>query len=268
MDDLFKQARQCLQERDPVRKVDMSLRVAELFQHYQGHLPVNARAWSCAPGRPDLPSLVHHSRLSHRKLNSQEGRGAFLHALAHIEFNAINLAWDAVCRFPGMPAAYYLDWSVVAREESLHFRLLAQRLVEIGYHYGSFTAHDGLWEMAERTAHDVLVRMALVPRVLEARGLDVTPGMLQRLEKIGDYASVRILERILEDEIGHVETGSRWFEYLCRQRGLDPVATFSGLMTDAGIYHVRKPLNITARRMAGFTEPELELLQHWSEQKQ
>jgi uncharacterized ferritin-like protein (DUF455 family) len=263
MTDLFAQTRSCLEERNPQHKVSLTLAVAELFQ--QQPLPDHPPGpVTVIPGRPERPELVHFSRLPRRGLTTAEGRSAFIHALAHIEFNAINLAWDAVYRFPGMPEEYYRDWSRVAGEEALHFNLLCERLQQMDCRYGDFPAHNGLWEMAEKTAHDVLVRMALVPRVLEARGLDVTPGMLERLHALGDDRSVAILERILADEIGHVETGSRWFAYLCRSRNLEPVATFAQLLADYGINAFKKPLNSNARRQAGFDSVELKLLEQWA----
>ena len=265
MSELFEMAQTCLQERDPQEKVRLTRQTAGLFQQYPAQPDPGYPGRSLQPGRPDLPELVHFSRLARRKLTTPEGCAAFLHALAHIEFNAINLAWDAVCRFPGMPVGYYRDWSKVAGEEAEHFFLLNERLEELGYRYGDFPAHDGLWEMAEKTAHDVLVRMALVPRVLEARGLDVTPGMLERLRSIGDNTSVAILERILSDEIGHVETGSRWFTYICRCRAIEPVATFARLLAENGMNRIKKPLNTPARRAAGFADEELELLERWAE---
>jgi uncharacterized ferritin-like protein (DUF455 family) len=250
----------CLQEQDPVRKVARTRQVAGLFRQQGGSGAAPRHALALPPGRPERPRLVHFSRLAQRRLTTAEGRAAFLHALAHIEFNAINLAWDAVCRFPGLPVRFYLDWSRVAEEEAGHFTLLAGRLQECGYAYGDFPAHDGLWEMAEKTARDPLERMALVPRVLEARGLDVTPGMLARLEAIGDTRSMRILQRILDDEIGHVRIGSRWFGYLCKQRGLDPAHTFMQLLAAFGMTRIRQPLNLPARREAGFAPRELDML--------
>jgi uncharacterized ferritin-like protein (DUF455 family) len=264
MTDLFTQARACLEERDPQCKVGMTLEVARRFGLSRQSRVQVPDTRPLAAGRPDRPELVHYSRLPRRRLTTAEGRRAFLHALAHIEFNAINLAWDAVCRFPGMPADYYRDWSHVAGEEALHFGLLTDRLLQLGCRYGDFPAHNGLWEMAEKTAHDVLVRMALVPRVLEARGLDVTPGMLERLKAVGDRPSMAILERILADEIGHVKTGSRWFEHLCRERGLEPVSTFARLLAEHGVHSVKPPLNRVARRQAGFSNRELEMLEHWT----
>lgn len=209
------------------------------------------------PGRPARPERVHPSKVARRKLGSTAGRAALVHAVAHIEFNAINLALDAALRFRDMPAAFYADWLSVARDEARHFNMLAGRLDELGSHYGALPAHNGLWEMAEKTAHDVLYRMALVPRVLEARGLDVTPGMIQRLEAAGDAETVAHLRVILAEEERHVAIGSHWFATLCRQRGLEPGATFQGLLADYGVAFGRGAINVEARRRAGFSEAEL-----------
>ncbi len=212
-------------------------------------------------GRPDRPLLVRPAQLAQRRLGSSEGHAALLHAVAHIEFNAINLACDAVYRFRDLPDAYYTDWSRIAAEEAYHFSLLRERLGELGFAYGDFPAHNGLWELAEQTAADPLLRMALVPRVMEARGLDVTPGMMERLRRVGDQRSVAILEIILRDEIGHVEAGSRWFRYLCAERGLEPEATYFALLEAHLPGGVRCPLHKAARLQAGFSERELERLE-------
>jgi len=213
------------------------------------------------PGRPERPVLVSPRELPKRALHTASGRAALIHAVAHIEFNAINLAWDAVYRFRNMPPRYYDDWVRVADEEAYHFGLLRERLRAVGYDYGEFTAHNGLWEMARETAHDPLVRMALVPRVLEARGLDVTPAMMDRLRSAGDQDTAAILEIILRDEIGHVEVGTRWFRYLCAQRGLIPESTFGRLIARHMKGHVKGPLHRDARLRAGFSETELTLLE-------
>jgi uncharacterized ferritin-like protein (DUF455 family) len=212
-------------------------------------------------GRPARPPLVRPAQLAQRRLSSSEGHAALLHAVAHIEFNAINLACDAVYRFRELPDAFYTDWSRIAAEEAYHFSLLRGRLDQLGFAYGDFPAHNGLWELAEQTAADPLLRMALVPRVMEARGLDVTPGMMDRLRRIGDQRSVEILEIILRDEIGHVEAGSRWFRYLCAQRGLEPESTYFALLETHLPGGVRCPLHKAARRQAGFTENELDRLE-------
>jgi uncharacterized ferritin-like protein (DUF455 family) len=213
------------------------------------------------PGRPEKPQLVQPRDLPQRKPVTVEGRAILFHALTHIEFNAINLGLDAAYRFRGMPADFYDDWLRVADEEATHFTLLRDHLRTLGYDYGDFAAHNGLWEMAQKTAHDGMVRMALVPRCLEARGLDVNPGIKARLLQSGDEAGAALLDIILHDEIGHVAIGNRWFHYHCKQRGLEPVPTFNGLINEYLQGPLRPPFHIEARRAAGFTEEELAYLQ-------
>jgi len=212
------------------------------------------------PGRPRAPLLVEPRLLAHRGMRSQEGRAVLLHALAHIEFNAINLALDAVWRFEAMPEAFYGDWLQVAAEEARHFTLLGARLAQFGHAYGDFPAHNGLWDMCERTGGDVLARMALVPRTLEARGLDASPPIRARLAQAGDGDSAAILDVILRDEIGHVRIGNRWFRYLCDARGLDPHRTYLELAEQYRAPRLRGPFNFEARREAGFDEFELSQL--------
>ena len=259
--DLFELGRACIEASDPLDKANRTETAARLLRDGQCRVAVES-APVCVdiPGRPARPQLVPPSALPHRKLNSDTGRAAFIHALAHIEFNAINLAWDAVLRFRALPEAFYHDWVKVAAEEALHFRLLDERLQELGSAYGAFPAHDGLWEMALKTSDDVLARMALVPRVLEARGLDVTPAMITRLLQAGDERSAGILERIYTDEIGHVETGTRWFRFVCRQRGLQPAATFRKLLVENDMARIKRPVNDEARAQAGFDAGELAML--------
>ncbi|MFM0648669.1 ferritin-like domain-containing protein [Paraburkholderia bryophila] len=212
------------------------------------------------PGRPARPELVDPRQLKRRSMQSPQGRAVLLHALAHIEFNAINLALDAVWRFSGMPAAFYVDWLKVAAEEAYHFSLLSARLAEYGHVYGDFPAHDGLWDMCERTRGDVLARMALVPRTLEARGLDASPPIRARLQQAGDQASAAILDVILRDEIGHVLIGNRWFRHLCEGGALDPHETYARLADQYHAPKLRGPFNFEARREAGFDEAELAAL--------
>ncbi len=188
-----------------------------------------------------------------RNPRTADGRAALLHSIAHIEFNAIGLALDAIWRFAGLPPAYYLDWLQVAHEETHHFRLLTGHLATLGHAYGDFDAHDGLWDMAARTAGDVLDRMALVPRRLEARGLDVSPGIKSKLIAAGDPTAAAILDVILRDEIGHVAVGNRWFNWLCSVRGLDPVATDAHIALRHRVPRPRGPFNLAARRAAGFS---------------
>ncbi|KAB8188889.1 DUF455 family protein, partial [Lysobacter maris] len=212
------------------------------------------------PGRPARPRLVHPRELPRRGLGSDEGRAAFIHAIAHIEFNAIDLAWDAVYRFRGLPDAFYADWVSVAADEARHFSMLRARLREFGRDYGDFDAHNGLWEMAEKTAHDGLSRMALVPRVLEARGLDVTPGMIVKLRALGDDATADILEVILREEVAHVAAGSRWFKWYCELAGTDPSTRFRELLAEYARSVLHGPFNLQARSAAGFSDEELEAL--------
>lgn len=209
------------------------------------------------PGRPPRPELVPPGRVAARGAGSREGRAALLHALAHIEFNAINLALDAIWRFAGLPADYYRDWLRVAAEEALHFGLLRERLRAHGHDYGDFAAHDGLWAMAAKTRGDVLARMALVPRTLEARGLDASPQVRAKFAAAGDAASAAVVDTILHDEIGHVAVGNRWFGWLCRERGLEPTPTAARLAVEYGAPRLRGPFNLAARRAAGFDEAEL-----------
>ncbi len=209
------------------------------------------------PGRPERPKLVSPRELPQRGLGSVEGRAAFLHAIAHIEFNAINLATDAVYRFRGLPLAFYIDWASIAADEARHFQLLQQRLHALGAAYGDFDAHNGLWDMACQTAHDCLTRMALVPRVLEARGLDVTPAMIKRLRAVDDEASIEVLALILREEVAHVAAGSRWFEWCCAGAGVEPTGTFQRLLDLYAPDAVRPPFNEEARLAAGFTLEEL-----------
>lgn len=209
------------------------------------------------PGRPEKPLLVSPLEVGKRSMRTSEGRAALIHALAHIEFNAINLALDAVWRFADMPPQYYADWLKVAAEEAYHFGLLNGYLLNMGYQYGDFNAHNSLWEMAERTQGDVLARMALVPRTMEARGLDASPPLRNKFAQIGDKDAAEMLDIILRDEIGHVAIGNYWFNWLCEQRSLEPIACYETLATQYSAPAMRKPLNIEARRKAGFTEEEL-----------
>lgn len=212
------------------------------------------------PGRPLRPTLVQPAALKHRAVGTPEGHASLIHALAHIEANAINLALDIVWRFPHMPEAFYRDWLGVAQEEALHYQLLADHLMTLGHRYGDFPAHDGLWDMAERTRDDVLARLALVPRTLEARGLDATPAIRKKLVSVGDLRGAQILDIILRDEIGHVATGNHWYRFVCQQRGLDPLVAYTRLAQQYGAPVLKGPFNLDARRAAGFADDELDAL--------
>ncbi|MBW8830875.1 MAG: ferritin-like domain-containing protein [Burkholderiales bacterium] len=212
------------------------------------------------PGRPTLPRLVPPKDVPTRSPFTAEGRAALLHAIAHIEFNAINLALDAVWRFCGMPEQFYRDWLRVASEEALHFSLLREHLQSLGFDYGDFDAHDGLWLMTKRTSHDVVARMALVPRTLEARGLDATPPLQAKFAKAGDARAVDILGIILRDEVGHVAIGNRWYRWLCERAGLEPVGLYGELVERYQAPRLRPPFNLEARAAAGFTADEIAYL--------
>ena len=209
------------------------------------------------PGNPQRPELVSHLDVPRRSMRTMEGRAALIHALTHIEFNAINLALDAIWRFAAMPPDYYTDWLKVAAEESRHFSLLVDHLGTKGYAYGDFAAHSGLWDMVEKTSDDVLARMALVPRTMEARGLDASPPLRAKLWQAGETDAAKIIDIILADEIGHVLIGNRWFNWICEVRLLDPVTTYALLAKQYKAPKLRGPFNLDARRAAGFSEDEL-----------
>ena len=215
------------------------------------------------PGRPARPELLRHTAVARRSPATPEGRAVLIHAIAHIEFNAINLALDAIWRFDGMPRGYYLDWLRVAAEEAKHFGMLRAHLQSMGYDYGDWPAHQGLWTMCEKTQHDIVARMALVPRTLEARGLDATPLIQAKLRQAGTpdaLAAVAILDTILSDEVGHVAIGNHWYRWLCARAGLEPEAHYATLVQRHEAPQHRPPFNDAARRLAGFTETELQWL--------
>ncbi len=215
------------------------------------------------PGRPRRPVLVEPARVPRRSPFTAEGHAALMHAIAHIEFNAIHLALDAVWRFDGMPRAFYLDWLRVAKEESQHFSLLQDHLRGLGHAYGDFPAHDGLWSMCEKTSGDIVARMALVPRTLEARGLDATPLIQARLRKVASPDALRaadILDTLLDEEVGHVAIGNRWYHWLCEREGLDPLRHYGDMLKRHGAPRLKPPFNHAARRRAGFTDAELDQL--------
>jgi uncharacterized ferritin-like protein (DUF455 family) len=262
---LFDAAAACLAACAPADKLALTAEAAARWLPLleSGHpiaMPDSPPRPIAPPGRPERPELVLPRAVPQRKLSTPEGRAALVHAVVHIEFNAINLAWDAVYRFRGLPAAYYADWVRIASDEARHFAMLERRLGALGHAYGDFPAHNGLWEMATKTAGDFVARMALVPRLLEARGLDVTPGMIERLRAAGDAETAALLVVILSEEIPHVAAGTRWFGYGCRAEGRDPEATFRTLLETHAAGAVSLPLNRRARLDAGFTETELDWL--------
>ena len=259
---LFAAAEACLRSDRVDDKLQRAGRLREAFE--AGQLSIKApndKPGLRDAGHPPRPELVPPSQLAHRRIGNPEGQAALIHAVAHIEFNAINLACDAVYRFRDLPRAYYADWVKIAAEEAYHFSLLQDRLQALGYAYGDFPAHNGLWEMAKKTAGSCLERMALVPRVLEARGLDVTPGMIERLSAAGDDRTVAAFEVILDEEVRHVEIGTRWFRYLCEARGLAPEATFAQLLEQYMKGQVKPPFHYQAREQAGFSRNEMACLE-------
>jgi uncharacterized ferritin-like protein (DUF455 family) len=259
---VFQAAYIALMASDVMKKVELTQQLKDdWFSGLLSTEEVVATLSRLVPGRPLRPKLVAPRLLKARKLHTFEGKVAFIHALAHIEFNAINLALDAVYRFRDMPSEYYGDWLNVAVEEARHFGLLSARLVSLGHRYGDYPAHGSLWEMAIKTETGVLERMAMVPRVYEARGLDVTPGMIEKLQRLGDFQSADILAVILREEIGHVATGNRWYLWACKKEDIDPQCTFSSLIKRYRPGPVKGPFNYAARIQAGFSEEELEKLE-------
>jgi uncharacterized ferritin-like protein (DUF455 family) len=263
---LYELAESCLYAPSVEDKLAATDRATRIFERrdfvFEPAPPPRPATQACFP---EHPRRVDPRDLPRRGLNTDAGRAAFLHALAHIEFTAIQLAWDMAYRFRGMPEAFYYDWLQVAIEEAAHFRALCRRLRDFGADYGQLPAHRGLWDLAETTADDVLARLALVPRFMEARGLDVSPGMIARLEQLGDTASVEILRTILREEIGHVAFGTRWFRYVCEQRGLKAEDAYFALVNRYIRSPVRGPFNREARLTAGFSEAELARLERLEE---
>lgn len=255
MPNVYAQAAAALACSDPDRKLALTAALREDW--LAGRLDNAPQTLVVTAGRPDRPTLVPPAQLSSRAAHTLEGRAALIHAIAHIEFNAINLALDHIVRFPKFPREYIDDWIKVATEEAYHFGLVRDHLHGLGYAYGDFVAHDGLWQMTVKTAHDPLARMALVPRLLEARGLDATPPIQKKLQGVGDKEAVAILDIILRDEVGHVAIGDRWFRVLCVERGLEPEATYRKLLDEYAAPWPQPPLNEKARLAAGFSEEEL-----------
>ena len=250
-----------LKEPDPDAKCYL---IAELYAALQSASDISGliiEAGSIdSPGVPEKPELVHPRALKRRGVGTETGRVVLLHAIAHIEFNAMNLALDAAVRFAGLPEQYYRDWIGVAADEARHYRLLSDRLADFNAGYGDFPAHQGLWDMALRTAHDPLDRMAMVPRILEARGLDVTPAMVKQFEAAGDMQTAQILLLILEEEVAHVEAGTRWFRYLCERAGREPDALWFDRVTHYMGTDIRCPINLKDRDRAGFRKSEIDWL--------
>ena len=266
--ELRETARAILANTDVQLKVERLQHVFDEYQQQRIHLDVSKEYLAdhlSLPGRPQKPELVPPLEVPKRRMDTIEGRASLLHSLAHIEFNAMNLALDAIWRFPNMPKQYYEDWLKVAKEEAYHFSLVNEHMQSYGFAYGDFLAHNSLWEMVERTTDAVIARMALVPRTMEARGLDAVPGIRDRFKQIKDAKAVEILEIILHDEIGHVFIGNRWFNFLCAKDNLSPITTYRDLARQYRAPTLRGPFNVEARQQAGFTQEELKILGVMSE---
>jgi uncharacterized ferritin-like protein (DUF455 family) len=251
---LLESAVAVLSTAEPATKAATSHRTAEAWR--SGALALGRGAPPDRPARPDRPLLLAPKEMPKRKAGGNAAkRVALLHALAHIELNAIDLAWDLIARFgsDGMPRAFFDDWVKVADEEALHFELLSARLRELGAAYGDLPAHDGLWEAATVTAQDLLARLAIVPLVLEARGLDVTPATVVDMRRAGDAATAALLDRIYRDEIGHVAAGMRWFEHFAKAAGHDPRLHWQALLKQHFRGVLKPPFNDTARAAAGMS---------------
>lgn len=238
---------------EPERKVSLSRDAASAWR--AGETDVGTATPPDHPARPARPELLAPRHMPKRNAGGEQAaRAALMHAVAHIEFNAMDLAWDIVARFTAenLPREFYDDWVGVAAEETAHFNLVAGRLTELGIAYGDLPAHDGLWQAAAATAHDLAARLAVVPLVLEARGLDVTPAMINRLRSNGDSDSAAVLEVIYHEEIGHVAVGRRWFDWICARRNCDPAPTYQTLVRQHFKGLVKPPFNTAARDAAGF----------------
>jgi uncharacterized ferritin-like protein (DUF455 family) len=263
MNNLFKLASQCLHQDSVHEKLRVTHKAWALYQagelEYQMDYPITPISQTQFPQRPQLKS---HRDMPRRKFNTEQGVTALLHALAHIEFMAINLAWDILYRFRNLPEQFYQDWLKVAEEEAQHFTLLKNHLLQRGVDYGDLPAHDGLWVRAEQTADDLLGRLALVPRCMEARGLDVTPAMIKNFKKINDFKSAEILTTILNDEVGHVKIGTDWFNFVCGERQLDPESSYQQLILQYLKEKPKGPFNKEMRIIAGFTQAELDWLEN------
>ena len=263
MRNIFEIAQRCLQRTSVEEKLRQTHQARQLqvngelsYQSYDPPEPISKTQF------PDRPVLLPPRQMPRRKLSTPEGVTAFFHALAHIEFVAIYLAWDIIYRFRGLPEQFYQDWLRVADEEAQHFTLIREHLLTMGIDYGDLPAHGGLWDHARQTAEDLLARLAIVPRCMEARGLDVTPAMIKKFEAMNDGRGVAILTRILNDEVGHVQLGSKWFEYQCRQTSVDPDDTYKQLISQFYKGKPKGPFNRKMRIIGGFSEAELEWLEH------
>ncbi|QPK64443.1 ferritin-like domain-containing protein [Methylomonas sp. LL1] len=262
MNNLFEFAERCLFDSDIAQKLALTHQARALLDDNRLSFETGSQALPIVNTMfPAKPQLLMPRDMPRRRLDTVEGKAAFFHALAHIEFVAIYLAWDIIYRFRGLPEDFYRDWLGIADEEAQHFGLIRNHLLTLGFDYGDLPAHRGLWSHAEDTAEDILARLALVPRCMEARGLDVTPAMIDKLRALGDSAGVAILTRIYQDEIGHVERGSFWFNALAKQRGLEPEQAYKELILNYYKGKPKGPFNREVRIIAGFSDNEIDWLE-------
>lgn len=261
MSEVRQQAAALLGEADAWRKTSGVLRLYRLAQKNLALDPA-AKVTPLAPAYPQSLQLAAPTAMPKRSLFTAQGKINLLHSLAHIELNAVHIALDAVARFSGLPTQFYADWLSVARDEAYHFRLLEKRLRSLGSHYGSQSAHQGLWDITQATAYSPLARMALVPRVLEARGLDAAPAMITKLNEVGDTRSAAIVSIILRDEVGHVAIGNQWYYRLCAAQNLEPIAEFKRLAALHRAPQLKPPFNTAARAKAGFSAAEMQQFQN------
>jgi len=262
VENIFTVAERCLHYSDIQQKIEKTHYAKKLADSNQLSFESKATVKPISKTQfPDTPQLLAPKNMPRRGLNSPSGKIAFFHALAHIEFVAIYLAWDILYRFRGLPEQFYKDWLKVADEEALHFSLISEHLAKMGANYGDLPAHRGLWEHAEDTAGDVLERLAIVPRCMEARGLDITPQMIAKFKAQGDQESVALLTRILEDEVGHVKIGSHWFKYFCEQRKVNHEEKYVELIEKLYVGKPKGPFNRELRIIAGFSNAEINWLE-------
>lgn len=251
------------------RQADIDGKLALTHEAWQAHVDgvlsysTDRPAWPIEQITfPERPEWLTPREMPRRKLTTPDGVAAFFHAIAHVEFVAIYLAWDILYRFRDMPEQFYQDWLRVADEEAKHFAMIRAHMRSMHIDYGDLPAHGGLWDHAKDTVDDLPGRLAMVPRCMEARGLDVTPGLIEKFRILGDDASVAVLERILTDEVGHVELGSYWFKFVCRQRGFDAESKYRDLIAQYYIGGKPKgPFNRELRKIAGFSDAEIDWLE-------
>ncbi len=262
VNNIFNFAERCLFNGDIEQKLVLTHQARALLDDkYLSFLPIGEVLPINDTVFPAKPELLMPRDMPRRRMDTLEGKAAFFHALAHIEFMAIYLAWDIIYRFRGLPEDFYRDWLIVADEEATHFAMIREHLLTLGVDYGDLPAHRGLWSHAEDTSNDILARLAVVPRCMEARGLDVTPAMIDKLRTMGDQAGVAILTRIYEDEVGHVERGSYWFNNLAKQRGCDPERTYKEMIMACYKGKPKGPFNREVRIIAGFSNNEIDWLE-------